>query len=95
VLKDDAGAVILIKPQFEAGKNNIGKNGIVKDPKVHLNVLKTVSESARKSGFTVQGLIPSPITGGDGNIEFLLYLKTSGHELPDLDKTIKEAVDIA
>ena len=95
VLKDDAGAVILIKPQFEAGKSNIGKNGIVKDPKIHVNVLKTVTERAQNSGFAVAGLIPSPITGGDGNIEFLLYLKTSGTQLPDLDITIKQAVDIA
>ena len=95
VLKDDAGAVILIKPQFEAGKSNIGKNGIVKDLKVHVSVLKTVSESAQKKGFSVQGLIPSPIKGGDGNIEFLIYLKTSGSQLPDLDKTIKEVAEIA
>lgn len=95
VLKDGAEAVILIKPQFEAGKNNIGKNGIVKDPKVHESVLKTVIESAQKSGFAVAGLIPSPITGGDGNIEFLIYLKTSGAQLSDLDIMIKQVIEIA
>lgn len=89
VLKDDAGAVILIKPQFEAGKSNIGKNGIVKDPKVHLSVLKNVVSSAQKSGFKVCGLMKSPITGGDGNSEFLLYLRTSGGiELTGLDQII-------
>ncbi len=97
VLKDDAGAVILIKPQFEAGKNNIKKNGIVKDPKIHVNVIKTVTESAQKSGFSIWGLMPSPITGGGGNREFLLYLnlKRSSSQLPDLEQAIKKTVETA
>ena len=95
VLKDDAGAVILIKPQFEAGKSHIGKNGIVKDPKVHLSVLKNAVNRAQKSGFSVCGLTYSPITGGDGNIEFLLYLRVMGAELTGIDRTIERVVEEA
>jgi len=95
VLKDYASAVILIKPQFEAGKNRIGKHGIVKDSKVHLDILKNAIKSAQQNGFKVCGLMNSPITGGDGNIEFLLYLKTFGSQLPDLDNAIKQAVEFA
>ncbi len=68
-------AVVLIKPQFEAGRSNIGKNGIVKDKKVHCSVIKQVSVSAAENGLSSVGFIPSPITGGDGNIEYLLYLR--------------------
>lgn len=68
-------AVVLIKPQFEAGRSNIGKNGIVKDKKVHCSVIKQVSVSAAENGLSSVGIIPSPITGGDGNIEYLLYLR--------------------
>ena len=95
VLKDNASAVILIKPQFETGKKRIGKHGIVKDPKVHLEILKNATDNAQKNGFKVCGLMNSPITGGDGNIEFLIYLKTSGSQLPDLDMAIKQTVEIA
>ena len=95
VLKDDAAAVILIKPQFEAGKSNIGKNGIVKDPKAHLDVLKNAAERAKESGFIIQGITNSPITGGDGNVEFLLFLKTAGAEIADTEKEILKAVEKA
>jgi len=95
VLKDDAAAVILIKPQFEAGKSNIGKRGIVKDPKVHLEVLKSAVNHAKSQGFRIGGIINSPITGGDGNIEFLLYLKMAGTGLSDPEKEAEKAVSRA
>lgn len=73
LLNDGAGAVLLIKPQFEAGRKNIGKNGIVRDPKIHRAVCEDISAFAESAGLTVKGIIPSPIYGGDGNKEFLMY----------------------
>ncbi len=74
LLETGCGAVLLIKPQFEAGRQDIGKNGIVKDEKVHKRVCGEIADFAEKSGFIVNGIIPSPISGGDGNREFLMYL---------------------
>lgn len=72
------GTVIaLVKPQFEAGKEQVGKHGIVKDPKVHLAVIQQVMGYATAFGYEISGLDFSPITGGEGNIEFLLYLKNN------------------
>lgn len=73
LLANGSEAVFLIKPQFEAGKSNIAKGGIVKDRKVHILVLSTITDSLCEIGFSVKGLIPSPIKGGDGNIEYLVY----------------------
>ena len=67
--------ITLIKPQFEAGKQNIGKNGIVKDEKVRRKVVEEIIEFARSMGFEYINYTESPITGGDGNVEYLLYLK--------------------
>lgn len=73
-----AGQVVaLVKPQFEAGREQIGKNGIVKEQSVHRKVLQSVIEFATNAGFTVQNLDYSPIQGGHGNIEFLAYLEKS------------------
>ena len=69
--------VALIKPQFEAGREQIGKKGIVKDKKVHLAVLEKVTEFIMEAGFSVRGLDFSPIQGGQGNVEFLAYLEKS------------------
>jgi 23S rRNA (cytidine1920-2'-O)/16S rRNA (cytidine1409-2'-O)-methyltransferase len=63
----------LIKPQFEAGRENVGKNGIVRDPLVHISVLSRVCQTAAEIGFQLEDLTFSPITGGDGNVEFLLH----------------------
>ncbi len=75
LLEDGAKAVCLIKPQFEAGKGNIGKNGIVKNKKVHLQVLKTVTAMMNQNGFSVLGVTFSPVKGGNGNIEYLACLQ--------------------
>lgn len=75
ILASDGEVVALIKPQFEAGRDQVGKKGIIRDKKVHLSVLKEVLEFIQQSGFNVMALDFSPITGGDGNIEFLAYLK--------------------
>lgn len=74
ILKAGGSAVALIKPQFEAGKDKVGKKGIVSDPRVHEAVLEDILQFANLNGFDVRGLDFSPITGGTGNIEFLAHL---------------------
>ena len=74
-LKKDKTFVALVKPQFEAGKKYLNKNGVVKDKKVQEKVLEDMCEFAAAQGYTVLGRTDSPIPGGDGNREFLLYLK--------------------
>ncbi|MFA9555987.1 TlyA family RNA methyltransferase [Evansella sp. AB-rgal1] len=83
----------LIKPQFEAGREQVGKKGIVRDPKIHEQVLKTIVSFATNCGFSVKGLVPSPIRGGEGNIEFLIYLSTelNGENYVD-DKRMEDVV---
>jgi len=68
-----AEAVILVKPQFEAGREHVGKGGIVRDPQAHELAVNKVAECVRSLGWQVVGTIPSPITGAEGNKEFLLY----------------------
>lgn len=68
----------LIKPQFEAGKDQVGKKGIVRDGKIHLHVIQTILDFSVNLGYDTLDLSFSPITGGDGNIEFLLHLKWHG-----------------
>lgn len=74
ILKEGGSAVSLIKPQFEAGKDKVGKKGIVSDPQVHEDVLDDILHFANQNGFDVRHLDFSPITGGTGNIEFLAHL---------------------
>lgn len=75
LLKPDIGRVIaLIKPQFEAGKNQVPRGGIVRDPEVHRAVQENIVRFAESLGFVVQGVIPSPIVGTEGNREFLISL---------------------
>lgn len=75
LLENNGNAVVLIKPQFEAGKSNIGKNGIVKDRKVHAQVIEKCIEYAENADFQVGGIIPSAIKGTSGNIEYLMLLR--------------------
>ena len=75
LLKPNAGQVLcLIKPQFEAGKENVGKKGVVRDPKIHQMVLDNFVALAQRLGFTILGLTFSPVKGPEGNIEFLAHL---------------------
>ena len=71
LLKDGGHVSCLVKPQFEAGREKVGKKGVVRDPAVHLEVLENFLIHAKESGFTVLGLTFSPIRGPEGNIEFL------------------------
>lgn len=75
ILLPDHDVVCLIKPQFEAGKENVGKHGIVRDPQVHRQVLQDILSFATAHNFDVLGLDYSPITGSGGNIEFLVHLR--------------------
>jgi 23S rRNA (cytidine1920-2'-O)/16S rRNA (cytidine1409-2'-O)-methyltransferase len=72
-LKPDGKLIVLIKPQFEAEKEQVGKGGIIKDPAVHQQVIETVTQGIEQYGFVCKGVIESPITGTDGNKEFLTY----------------------
>ncbi len=77
-LKDGATAVCLIKPQFEAGKEKVGKKGVVRDVAVHKEVVEKIVSFASNEKFKVLGLSFSPIKGPEGNIEYLIYLKKTG-----------------
>lgn len=77
ILAADSQVVALVKPQFEAGREYIGKNGIVRDRQVHLQVLEKVTQEALAQGFSIKGVDFSPIQGGHGNIEFLMHLVKS------------------
>lgn len=74
-LKDGGEIITLVKPQFEVGKDNLGKGGIVKDDIARVEVLENIKKLSLKLGLKILGEIESPIKGGDGNVEYLLYLK--------------------
>ena len=75
LLNDGGEAVCLIKPQFEAGRDKVGKKGVVRDRETHAEVIKTITDFAFDTGFSVVGLDFSPIKGPEGNIEYLMYLR--------------------
>ncbi|WP_026801079.1 TlyA family RNA methyltransferase [Pontibacillus halophilus] len=96
LLQEDSDVVALIKPQFEAGREQVGKKGIIRDAKVHRQVVRDMLDFASQTGYSVEGLTFSPITGGDGNIEFLAHLKWkdgNGVIQPtiDVDEVVSEA----
>lgn len=91
LLEESCECVLLIKPQFEAGRQNIGKNGIVKDKKVHIQVISKILDYCREKGFAPLGICRSPITGGDGNVEYLLYAKKQEETTMPID--IKAVVE--
>ncbi|MCQ2771158.1 MAG: TlyA family RNA methyltransferase [Clostridia bacterium] len=94
ILKNDGIFISLIKPQFEVGPNYIGKNGIVKNPKAHENVISKLMDHAKSNGLMLQDLIPSPIKGGDGNIEYLaLFRKNDTINFIDIKDIVKRAFD--
>ena len=76
LLREGGEIACLIKPQFEAGPEKVGKKGVVRDPKVHLEVLENFLTHAKDSGFTVLDITFSPIRGPEGNIEYLGYLES-------------------
>ncbi|MGG3798066.1 TlyA family RNA methyltransferase [Metabacillus fastidiosus] len=98
ILVAGSDCVALVKPQFEAGKDQVGKKGIVRDPKIHESVVEEITNFALVQGYDCLNLSFSPITGGDGNIEFLLHLHWNGLEetgINKIPKTIREIVEEA
>lgn len=95
ILQKDGQILTLIKPQFEAGKEHVGKKGVVRDPLVHQEVLHMVLDEAENHGFVVKGLDFSPIRGPEGNIEYLAWLsKGEGESIPwqeAIPKVVQEA----
>ncbi len=75
LLTENGRMVCLIKPQFEAGRDKVGKKGVVRDSAVHLEVIQTVTDYARSIGFTILNLDFSPVKGPEGNIEYLMYIQ--------------------
>ena len=94
LIKEGGEVVALIKPQFEAGREQVEKHGVVRDPKVHKQVIHLVWEYAKQIGFSVCGLDFSPIKGPEGNIEYLIYLKKEAEEFSlDVDTLIETVVN--
>ena len=94
LLRPELGQVLcLIKPQFEAGKEKVGKKGVVRDPEVHKEVLENFVSLANELQFTIRNLTFSPVKGPEGNIEFLAHLSLAEGEtnVPDLDMMVQEA----
>lgn len=97
LLTESGEIVCLIKPQFEAGRDKVGKKGVVRDINVHKDVVRMVLDYAMSIGFDVAGLDYSPIKGPEGNIEYLAYLKKTGKEQgemiceTDIDHTVSES----
>lgn len=95
LLAFDGQAVCLIKPQFEAGKEKVGKKGVVRDLNVHLEVVENVINLAVENGFSVMGLQFSPIKGPEGNIEYLIYLNKSSTPIVSENVNAKELVNMS
>ena len=103
LMKDEAQMVCLIKPQFEAGREKVGKKGVVRDLAVHKEVMEHVISYAKSIGFVIKGLDFSPIRGPEGNIEYLLYIQKmengaatfSEEEWNEWQKTMDETIEAA
>lgn len=85
LLNGNGEIVALIKPQFEAGREKVGKKGVVRDRSVHSEVIRNIASFAVNNGFSVKGLTFSPIKGPEGNIEYLIYLTNTPNESADMD----------
>ena len=95
VLAPGADAVVLVKPQFEVGRGQVGRGGIVKDPELHAGAVRDVAEAAMQSGYAVRGACASPIAGTEGNREFFLHLRAeegAGLSAAALEEAIARAV---
>jgi 23S rRNA (cytidine1920-2'-O)/16S rRNA (cytidine1409-2'-O)-methyltransferase len=91
LITDSGEVVCLIKPQFEAGREQVGKKGVVRDPKVHEEVINKVIGFSKELGFKIKNLSFSPIKGPEGNIEFLLYLSKNEENAVDVSDVIKKS----
>jgi 23S rRNA (cytidine1920-2'-O)/16S rRNA (cytidine1409-2'-O)-methyltransferase len=89
---DDAEFVLLVKPQYEAGRARVGRRGVVRDPEVHAAVLREVVAGLGAAGLGVRGVVPSPLRGADGNVDFLVYARRGPATiaLGDLDGAVAQ-----
>lgn len=94
ILDTEGSIVALVKPQFEAGREQVGKKGIVRDSKVHMSVLEKVSKYANDAELYVQGLTWSPVTGAKGNIEYLMHLSKKENQL-NIEQLAEETVRLS
>ncbi len=92
LLTNGGESVCLIKPQFEAGKEKVGKNGVVREISTHIEVVESIYDFVLELGFSVLNLDFSPIKGPQGNIEYLIYIKNDGEAVSHLEKTPQEIV---
>lgn len=90
----DALAIVLVKPQFEVGREQVGKGGLVRDPSLHREVLARIADVARDLGWSVSDVAPSPITGARGNVEYFLCLRrgSGARTVEDRDRRVADAV---
>lgn len=95
LLKDNGQMVCLIKPQFEAGREKVGKKGVVRDKKVHEEVINKVIDFALEIGFSIHNLEYSPIKGPEGNIEYLVYIEKTSEPIMDENVIIHDVVEAA
>lgn len=101
ILEDGGDMIALVKPQFEAERGRVGKGGVVRDPCVHRDVLREVLEHATGLGLRLRGLVPSPLRGADGNIEFFAWWSKTGGESAErpqprqLEGLVEKAVEEA
>lgn len=95
LLTADGELVVLVKPQFEAGREQVGKKGVVKDPSVHEDVILRVASFAQGIGLVPKNVSFSPITGPEGNIEYLLYLSKSADLQADFTMKVSQTVEAA
>ncbi|MEE1219630.1 MAG: TlyA family RNA methyltransferase [Ruminococcus sp.] len=93
LMAEDAQAVCLIKPQFEAGREKVGKKGVVRDPAVHIEVVQNIFNFCLENGFDVLNLDFSPIKGPEGNIEYLIHLRKSDDPKAYTDVTAQSLVE--
>ena len=92
LLADGGELVALIKPQFEAGREEVGKKGVVRDASVHRSVIENITSFAYETGFCVKGLDFSPIKGPEGNIEYLMYVSKNGENTNNVTEDIIDSV---
>ncbi len=92
LMKEGASMVCLIKPQFEAGREKVGKKGVVRDPAVHRDVIESIISYTGSLGFAICGLDFSPIRGPEGNIEYLLYIKKENQEFGGIPQELEEEI---
>jgi len=92
-LREEGHIIALIKPQFEAGREQVGRGGVVKDPQVHAAVLRKIANWAIERGLAVRGLMTSPLRGPAGNVEFLIHLsKTAGEASLEIEHAVTKVL---